>query len=237
MNNTLELIIKKTTLYKILKSYYENRKRKEFEASCRLLQEKGLDTLVAFDNVMRANKYDYTLAFGTLLGAIREKNFIEHDDDIDVIMWYDDYTPSLLNKLEEAGFKLIHSFSIDNDRLGKEDTFVFNGIQIDIFYLYNIKEFDYPCCSWYIDQPGCKSREESISKYGGLAVRRIETPISRDIIYVPFKNIELPVPANYENVLRARYGDNYMTPIPGFKTPSEMVHEWEGVIGSYKVYK
>lgn len=35
----------------------------------------------------------------------------------------------------------------------------------------------------------------------------------RQTIYLPFEDIEVPVPIDYDKVLRKQYGDNYMTPI------------------------
>ncbi len=35
----------------------------------------------------------------------------------------------------------------------------------------------------------------------------------RDLIRVPFENMMVPIPKNYDEVLRHKYGDNYMTPV------------------------
>jgi len=55
------------------------------------------ELLAEFDRVCRKNNIRYTIAFGTLLGAVRHKGFIPWDDDIDVIVPIDDYL-----KLDEA---------------------------------------------------------------------------------------------------------------------------------------
>ena len=61
-----------------------------------------LNILIKLDEVCKKNGLRYYLAFGTCLGALRHKGFIPWDDDIDVLMPYDD-TKKLISLQNQFG--------------------------------------------------------------------------------------------------------------------------------------
>lgn len=69
------------------------------EIRCDFLVDEGrkklwavcLDLLIKFDAVCKKHKFKYFMTGGSLLGTIRHQGFIPWDDDIDVIMFRDDY--------------------------------------------------------------------------------------------------------------------------------------------------
>lgn len=55
------------------------------------LKRLQLDILIAVHNFCKENDIKYSLAYGTLIGAIRHKGYIPWDDDIDIMMPRNDY--------------------------------------------------------------------------------------------------------------------------------------------------
>lgn len=55
------------------------------------VQEKEVEILYEFDRLCKKHNIKYTLAGGTMLGAIRHKGFIPWDDDIDVYVLRNDF--------------------------------------------------------------------------------------------------------------------------------------------------
>jgi lipopolysaccharide cholinephosphotransferase len=61
------------------------------QAQLRSLQLVQLDMLREVDRVCRENRIQYSLAGGTLLGAVRHKGYIPWDDDADVVLLRTEY--------------------------------------------------------------------------------------------------------------------------------------------------
>lgn len=198
-------------------------------------QKNGLKVLETFDFVMTKNGYKYSLAFGTMLGAVREKGFITYDADIDVFVWIEDYCQSLLDCLLKNGFTISHTFTVENDKYAKELTIMLDGVQIDIFFIYPpLDDRIYPYCCDFVVHPDCLSREHSVRKHGGLLPRRLEMPMSREIVRVPFESLYLPILANAHEFLYYRYGKDYMTPNPEWvNDENSYVIPWQGKVAVF----
>lgn len=191
----------------------------------------GVEVLKKFDDCMNKNNFFYTLAYGSILGAIREHGFIKHDLDVDVYMWIEDYSPQVITELQNAGFTWLHNYSIDDGKYGREDTFEYKGVCIDIFWLYPaINEHPYSCLFL---------RQDNLSKNQRLP-QRLEMPIIKKRRLEQFETLELPVPINAEEICAMRYGPNYMTPDPSWHWENEKntVVEWHEMIPKtiYKLY-
>lgn len=72
------------------------------------VQNVSLDILLDVDKFCKDHKIKYSLAGGTLLGAIRHKGFIPWDDDIDIMLPRPDYE-RLCKDYRSNNFKLVSS--------------------------------------------------------------------------------------------------------------------------------
>lgn len=234
------------------------------------LQNQLLELLKIFDSFCKENDILYTLHGGTLLGAIRNKEFIEWDDDIDVAMSRSDYNRfvSLLEKNNNTRFKYdinINPYQFylkDSKDLVWLDIFVYDYISSnkigrklkivleDIFMTFNKNDknlattkvkWSYPKYLFikfvsligkllpksYVKNTLAHIREKSLCGDRHYVHRsndhhkgRLEIhPISilEDYMYVDFEDTKLMVSKEYERILIASYGEDYMIP----KKPDE----------------
>lgn len=122
----------------------------------REIRNTQLKILIKLDEVCKANGLRYYLAFGTCLGALRHKGFIPWDDDIDVLMPYND-AKKLLSLQEQFGDKYFvqskesdpdyrsiamrirdsETTCIESDEVGLKTN---KGIYIDIYPYYECSQ-------------------------------------------------------------------------------------------------
>lgn len=87
-------------------------KEKTFTLGSKVINKSiAKENFFIFKKIMDKNNLKFILAYGTLLGAIREKDFITHDEDIDVIMLNEDRDNfiELLFKFREVGLEVVRN--------------------------------------------------------------------------------------------------------------------------------
>ena len=115
-----------------------------------------LNLLTRLDSVCESHGLRYYLAYGTCIGALRHKGFIPWDDDVDVLMPYED-TRKLLRLQQEFGERYfiqskdtdsdyrsismrlrdLQTTCIERDEVGLKTA---KGIYIDIYPFYECSE-------------------------------------------------------------------------------------------------
>lgn len=151
---------------------------------------------------------NFFLVFGTLLGAIRENNFISNDLDIDVGVFSDVDFEKLDNSLGKYGFvkqRQIDIYSKNNETNGFEMTYAKDLVSIDIFIFYQVNQANEYYTHAFME--GDRSGNFMLYK----KVMRIPFPISGLKDYV-FINNKVSIPENYTSFLESHYGKDFMTP-------------------------
>lgn len=149
-------------------------------------KEIAADNLALLKEIFDQNGVEFMLYAGTLLGAVRDHDFITHDEDIDLAFEAKDKTKvfDLLPLLIQNGF--------DVARYDRRDllSVIRNGEYTD-FYFFSPYSDDVSICS------------------GVLCM----TEFLMDKTSFMFKGKEYLVPKNTEGYLLFEYGKNWKTPI------------------------
>ena len=160
------------------------------------------ENLEILNGILEKTNFIYGLIDGTLLGAIREGNFIEHDEDIDIYLLSEFKTEllRLLPLLRDKGLELIRF----------EDNFISlmrNNEYIDIYFFESQR-------NWYF-----KRLRVFDNNYEMDAIS-LENPIN-----ILFLGMNIPIPSNARKLLRKTYGKNWKVPIKGFHAePNSFQH-------------
>ena len=205
------------------------------------LQNKSLEILKGFDAICKENKIEYSLAYGTALGARRHLGFIPWDDDIDVMMNYENYDKlvSVLKSndiapyyfhcfetdvkynvtLPEMKFRLEGTYVIEKNTLLKNKC-EGDGLFIDVFIVDHLSDSTGHCPITLTD-PYSKKHQKSNTL--GVSVGWVydfmnEGGIDVSSIYpyskTQFEGKEFPCPCDMDAYLKAVYSDTYMELVP-----------------------
>ena len=225
MKTILVKALKKIHLYNFIYSIYIKRinKRKKLQ-----IKKNGIEILEKLNSAFKELNLPYWLAFGTLLGAVREKNFISHDLDLDIATWKQSYSGRVSEILLKYGFALKRTITV-KDNIGIEETYSYKGVNVDIFYFERISDEMVKCHSFYIDKS--LGYIETINKHGGLFPLEVILPFEGLLKYT-FLGVPVSIPDVYKKQLVCHYGEDYMVPDPNWDyTEAPSSKYIEGMIG------
>ena len=170
----------------------------------RIDKEIALENLCVLKRVLDKRGVEFQLTYGSLLGAIREKDFITHDEDIDLLVM-DENKQCLFDALPELkgeGFDVARY-----DRIGLLSIYR-KGEYID-FYFYSKRADGTRYCRGSIFP--CEMLEET-TNYG-------------------FKGLQVKIPVAYNEYLSYVYGEDWRIPVAWFNYE---VPKWKKLMLSIK---
>lgn len=145
------------------------------------------ENLLLFKKIVDSYHISFGLIAGTLLGAVREHDFIEHDEDIDLFLKEEDkrHLFDILPQLLDNDFEIARY-----DRRGLI-SIIRKGEYIDLYFFSEYGNDIRICSGWCI--PACFLTE---------------------LTELSFQDALFKVPKNYIAYLEFEYGESWHIPIP-----------------------
>lgn len=145
--------------------------------------------------------------YGTLLGIIRDNDFIKGDLDLDVAVFYEDSSREISDILQKEGFVLACQISDNNGKLYLEK-YLYNKIPVDI-YFYHKKNNRF--CTYDLIQNSDFTLHELMRKGKSIDLYRNElTPF--ELKKIQFRGMDILIPDNTTEHLIELYGSDYKIP-------------------------
>ena len=146
----------------------------------------AFENLLIVKRILDSHFIPFQLAYGTLLGAVRENDFIDHDEDIDLI---------ILSEYKQFFIDLLPSFINEGFVVARYDR---RGL------LSIIKEGE------YIDFYFFKKSDDGLRECSGLLC--LANHIENTSPFL-FREVEFSAPKNFEDFLLYEYGLDWRIPV------------------------
>ena len=178
----------------------------------RLFNGSNKELLFVVDDVLSEHRYPFWLNYGTLLGAYREQDFIKHDNDLDIGMYWED-RERVKELLIDAGLKLLSVITYGD--LDSPDSaeyrFEYNGVYVDINFYTVVHGIAITYNPIFFSDQDYNIKGKNIP----VKVEQVDSPFT-GLKKIAFVGREFYVPENTEEYLIANYGENFMTPVAEF---------------------
>ncbi len=153
-------------------------------------------------NAFDSTGLDYFLCFGTLLGAVREDDFIKHDDDLEFGIFSDQYFSDIADVFQNIGFERKYRYYIDESSFPNEgfvEKYSNGVIHFDLF-VYTRSEGRLWCYSY---------KQEGAGEITAIKLAWKDKGLEKRI----FKNHEVNFPSDPESFLASIYGSTWNKPV------------------------
>lgn len=170
------------------------------------------DLLYQIDDALNDAGIFYWIDYGTLLGAVREHDFIKHDEDIDIGVVYDDYK-RVPPAMEAKGIKMFAQSFVEGQN-GVIQRYIYKGITFDVYFYEIDKDKSTMVCYSFYRVPETRREKKTV-----VGVEKFEVPYS-GFKKIEFKGRSFNIPKDEDSYLKVLYGDNYLTPDPNFSVDS-----------------
>lgn len=168
-------------------------------------KDKALQILIDIKKVITRLNKNYFLIDGTLLGAIREKDFIEYDNDLDVGVFAEQWEWNditiFISEMRKIEFDLYHQYGIFGECF--ELSLKRDDIKIDFFF-YNRSENKR---IFHAFLRGGQDIDKDLIEY------EYPASIIENLSLIEFLGNEFTAPEKAKEVLFIKYGKDWKIPI------------------------
>jgi len=151
------------------------------------------ELLLSLKQLLEGNEIFFWLDFGTLLGAVREKGFIEHDDDMDISLWSKDYWRVR---------KIIENSTWKYKYIWRRELTIYKAdhpeLHIDLFF-YDEEE---NTCSFYVNLENKITQDVNIESQV-----KLNKELFSKFKHIKFLGESFNIPSKTDEYLTANYGN------------------------------